>query len=460
MTIMEFSPLTAISAVDGRYAAHTESLRAFFSEYGLIRYRVTVELRWFQALAGQPEMPEFPALSQQANQYIENLLEQFSTEDASRIKEIEAVTNHDVKAVEYYLNEQFEESEELAALTGFIHFACTSEDINNLAYAMLIRDARDSVMIPVYAQIDNALNDLASEHASVPMLSRTHGQTASPTTLGKEIANFAARLRRQSEQICDQATLGKFNGAVGNFNAHICANPDMDWPQVARKFVGSLGLEFNAYTTQIEPHDWLAELFHAMSRYHNIMLDLCRDLWGYISIGYFGQKTVEGEVGSSTMPHKVNPIDFENAEGNLGTANALFMQLSEKLAVSRWQRDLSDSTALRTTGTAFGHSIIACNSLLKGLSRLEANPENIARDLDQAWEVLAEPVQTVMRRYGIENPYEQLKALTRGKAITRETLQEFIAGLEIPAEAKSRLLELEPSTYIGNAADMARSSGD
>jgi len=457
---MEFSSLTAISAVDGRYAARTEPLREFFSEYGLIRYRVIVELRWFQALSGQAEMPEFPALSPQADAFIEDLLTQFDTAQAQRVKEIEAVTNHDVKAVEYFLKEQFESSDELKNLSGFLHFAATSEDINNLAYAMLIRDARDSVLIPLYGQIDNALNDLASDHADLPMLSRTHGQPASPTTLGKEMANFAARLRRQSEQIANQSALGKFNGAVGNFNAHISANPDINWPALSRSFVVSLGLRFNPYTTQIEPHDWMAELFHAMSRYHTIMLDLCRDTWGYISMGYFGQKTIEGEVGSSTMPHKVNPIDFENAEGNLGTANALLGQLAEKLAVSRWQRDLSDSTALRTTGTAFGHAVIAGHSLLKGLAKLEVNPERIAQDLDQAWEVLAEPVQMVMRRYGIDNPYEQLKALTRGKTISREALQEFISQLDIPGPAKDRLLELTPSSYIGNAAEMARQSGD
>ncbi len=457
---MEFSPLTAISAVDGRYAARTESLREFFSEYGLIRYRVMVELRWFQALAGQAQMPEFPALSRQADAFIEGLLNQFGTADARRVKEIEAVTKHDVKAVEYYLKEQFEELEELETLSGFLHFACTSEDINNLAYAMLIRDARDSIMNPLYAQIDNALNALATAHADLAMLSRTHGQTASPTTLGKELANFAVRLRRQSEQIAAQVALGKFNGAVGNFNAHISANPDIDWPAISGSFIRSLDLEVNAYTTQIESHDWLAELFHAMSRYHNILLDLCRDTWSYISLGYFGQKTVESEVGSSTMPHKVNPIDFENAEGNLGTANALLQQLAEKLAVSRWQRDLSDSTALRTTGTAFGHALIAGHSLLQGLDRLEANPERIAQDLEHAWEVLAEPVQTVMRRYGIENPYEQLKALTRGKSITREALLEFIAGLDIPEAVKTQLLELTPAAYTGNAAEMARRSGD
>ncbi len=348
----------------------------------------------------------------------------------------------------------------MAPLAGFLHFACTSEDINNLAYAMMIRDARDSVLIPLYAQIDNALNALAAEHADLAMLSRTHGQTASPTTMGKEMANFAARLRRQSEQIAAQAILGKFNGAVGNFNAHIAANPDIDWPALSRRFVESLGLVPNPYTTQIEAHDWMAELFHAMSRYNAIMLDLCRDAWGYISLGYFGQKTVEGEVGSSTMPHKVNPIDFENAEGNLGTANALLQQLANKLVISRWQRDLSDSTALRTTGTAFGHCVIASDSLLKGLGKLEANPQRMADDLDRAWAVLAEPIQTVMRRYGVEKPYEQLKALTRGKSIDQVLLQDFIRNLEIPETAKQALLALTPATYTGNAADMARRSGD
>ena len=461
---MEFSPLTAISAVDGRYAGRTESLREFFSEYGLIRYRVIVELRWFQALAGQPKMPEFPALNRASIDFIEDLIREFDVGDARRVKEIESITNHDVKAVEYYLKEQFEDAgseyAELGAMSGFLHFACTSEDINNLAYALLIRDARDSVLNLLYAEIDNALKILAVEHAELAMLSRTHGQTASPTTLGKEIANFSARLRRQGEQIATQSMLGKFNGAVGNFNAHISANSDMDWPEVSRRFVESLGLELNPYTTQIEPHDWMAELFHAMCRYHSVLLDLCRDCWAYISLGYFVQQAVEGEVGSSTMPHKVNPIDFENAEGNLGSANAILQHLADKLSVSRWQRDLSDSTALRTIGTAFGHAVIAGQSLLKGLGKLQPNPDAIARDLDQAWEVLAEPVQTVMRRYGIENPYEQLKALTRGKSITREALQQFISDLDIPEAARQELLQLTPATYTGNAAELARRIGD
>jgi adenylosuccinate lyase len=457
---MEYAPLTAISSVDGRYARHTEALRDFFGEFGLIRYRVQVELAWFQALAGHPEMPEFPALSPEANTLIESLLADFDIGDARRVKEIESQTNHDVKAVELFLKERFDQHRELCALSGFLHFACTSEDINNLAYALLIRDARDSVLVPLHAQIDNRLLRLTAELADLPMVSRTHGQIASPTTLGKELANFLARLRRQSEQIAAIAPLGKFNGAAGNFNAHLVSNPDLDWPGISRHFVHSLGLEYNPYTTQIEPHDWMAELFHALCRYQSVMLDLCRDVWGYISLGYFGQKVNEGEVGSSTMPHKVNPIDFENAEGNLGIANALFGHLAAKLAVSRWQRDLSDSTALRATGTAFGHAVIACRSLLKGLEKLEARPDRLAADLDGAWELLAEPIQTVMRRYRLDQPYEQLKALTRGKAVSRETLHEFIRGLEIPETAREALLALTPSDYTGNAADMARRFDD
>jgi adenylosuccinate lyase len=457
---MESSPLTAISPVDGRYAGKTAALRDFFSEYGLIRYRVKVEVRWFQALAGRPEMPEFPALGEPAAAALERIVGEFAPADARRVKEIEATTNHDVKAVEYYLGERFAADGELAELTNFLHFACTSEDINNLAYALLIRDARDQVLAPMFARTGQALTDLARDHAGLAMLSRTHGQPASPTTLGKEIANFAARLQRQARQVEQQAILGKINGAVGNFNAHLAAVPELDWPSLSRDFVESLGLEFNPYTTQIEPHDWMAELFHAMCRYHTVMLDLCRDAWSYISLGYFRQRAVEGEVGSSTMPHKVNPIDFENAEGNLGIANALLAHLADKLPVSRWQRDLSDSTVQRTIGTAFAHALIAHQSLLKGLGKLEADPGRLAADLDDAWEVLAEPVQTVMRRYGIDNPYEQLKALTRGKAITREALAAFIATLEIPEAARDALLALSPSAYTGNAREMARRSGD
>ena len=456
---MDLSPLNAVTSVDGRYASKTASLRPFCSEYGLIRYRVLVEVRWFQALAGQAEMPEFPALSDEANRFLDDIIESFGERDARRVKDIEAATNHDVKAVEYYLGERLAESEELSGLTNWLHFACTSEDINNLSYALLVKDAVAQALAPAFSEINEKLDALAREHADLPMLSRTHGQTASPTTLGKEMANVAERLRRQSRQIIAQPALGKINGAVGNFNAHISANADMDWPQFAQSFVESLGLQFNPYTTQIEPHDWMAELFNALARYHTIMLDLCRDTWAYISLGYFKQKTVEGEVGSSTMPHKVNPIDFENSEGNLGIANALLAHLAEKLPISRWQRDLTDSTVQRTIGTAFGHALIAYASLLKGLGKLEANAGRIAEDLDQAWEVLAEPIQTVMRRYGVENPYEQLKALTRGKAITRETLHDFIRQLDIPDTARNELLALTPATYIGNAAEMARKSG-
>ncbi len=456
---MDLSPLTAISSVDGRYASKTAALRPYCSEYGLIRYRVLVEVRWFQALAGHPQMPEFPAISEAANRFLEDLIEHFGESDARRVKEIEATTNHDVKAVEYFLGERFADFDELAGLTGWLHFACTSEDINNLSYALLVQEAREQILLPSFTAINARLDNLAQEHAELPMLSRTHGQTASPTTLGKEVANLSDRLRRQAVQAMAVTPLGKMNGAVGNFNAHQSANPDIDWPALSQQFVESLGLAFNPYTTQIEPHDWMAELFHALTRYHTVMLDLCRDTWGYISLGYFKQKTVAGEVGSSTMPHKVNPIDFENAEGNIGVANALLSHLAEKLPVSRWQRDLTDSTVLRTIGTAFGHALIAYSSLLKGLGKLEANPQRLAADLDAAWEVLAEPIQTVMRRYGVENPYEQLKALTRGKAITREALQEFIAGLDIPEQARDELLALTPGTYTGNAADMARRSG-
>ncbi|NND45706.1 MAG: adenylosuccinate lyase [Xanthomonadales bacterium] len=453
---MEYSPLTAISPVDGRYRRHTEALHRYFSEYGLIRYRVLVEVRWFQALAGQPELPEFPALGAQANAFLDAIVDDFDTEQAWRVKEIESRTNHDVKAVEYYLAERLAQQAELKPLTGFLHFGCTSEDINNLAYALMIRDARDQVLLPLHKDIDTALASLAVELADVAMVSRTHGQLASPTTMGKELANVLARLRQQSEQVAGVAPLGKFNGAVGNFNAHFVASAELGWPALAQEFVESLGLAYNPYTTQIEPHDWMAELFHAMCRHHNILLDLSRDIWGYISLGYFGQKILEGEVGSSTMPHKVNPIDFENAEGNLGTANALLEQLAGKLAISRWQRDLSDSTSLRTTGTAFGHAVIAGRSLLKGLGKLEAHPRQIAADLENAWEVLAEPVQTVMRRYGIDNPYEQLKAMTRGKAITQDALHAFIRDLDIPEPARQALLELTPGGYTGNAAEMAR----
>ena len=456
---MQLSSLTAVSSVDGRYAGRTAGLRDIFSEYGLIRYRVIVEIRWFQALAASTDIPQVTSLSETANAYLDNLVEDFGIEAAKRVKAIEATTNHDVKAIEYYLKECFAEQDELNSLSEFLHFACTSEDINNLSYALMMADAREQVFLPVYADIDQALKAIVNEHANLPMLSRTHGKTASPTTLGKEIANVAMRLQRQVDQLRQQPMLGKINGAVGNFNAHITAYPDVNWPMFAQQFVESLGLSWNPWTTQIEPHDWMAESFHNMSRYHTILIDLCRDIWAYISIGYFTQKTIAGEIGSSTMPHKVNPIDFENAEGNLGVANALLTHLAEKLPVSRWQRDLTDSTVLRTIGTAAGHGMIAYASLLKGLGKLQVNEQEIAKDLNNSWEVLAEPIQTVMRLYGIENPYEQLKELTRGKAISTEILEKFVQTLDIPDAAKQQLLALTPATYTGNAADMAASFG-
>ena len=456
---MQLSPLTAVSSVDGRYANRTASLRKIYSEYGLIRYRVIVEIRWFQALAASADFPQVARLSVKANTFLESLINDFGLDAAQRVKTIEATTNHDVKAVEYYLKECFAKQEELNSLSEFLHFACTSEDINNLSYALMMRDAREQLLLPVFADINHALQSMASKYADVAMLSRTHGQTASPTTLGKEIANVTVRLQRQTDQLSEQAILGKINGAVGNFNAHITACPELDWPLFAQQFVESLGLTWNPWTTQIEPHDWMAESFHTLSRYNTILIDLCRDIWAYISIGYFSQQTISGEVGSSTMPHKVNPIDFENAEGNLGVANALLTHLAEKLPVSRWQRDLTDSTVLRTIGTAAGHAMIAYASLLKGLGKLKLNTQKLAEDLDSSWEVLAEPIQTVMRLYGIENPYEQLKSLTRGKAITGKIMAEFVQALDIPVAAKQRLLELTPATYTGNAAAMAHSLG-
>jgi len=413
--------------------------------------------RVFQALAASPDFPQVARLSKAAQTFLESLINDFGLDAAQRVKAIEATTNHDVKAVEYYLKECFAKQDELSSLSEFLHFACTSEDINNLSYALTMLDARERILLPAFRDINNALQSMASEHADVAMLSRTHGQTASPTTLGKELANVAVRLQRQVDQLSHQPILGKINGAVGNFNAHITACPEVNWPRFAQQFVESLGLTWNPWTTQIEPHDWMAESFHTLSRYDTILIDLCRDIWAYISIGYFSQKTIAGEVGSSTMPHKVNPIDFENAEGNLGVANALLNHLAEKLPISRWQRDLTDSTVLRTIGTATGHAMIAYASLLKGLGNLRLNTPRIAGDLDNCWEVLAEPIQTVMRLYGIENPYEQLKTLTRGKAITAEILAEFIQALDIPETAKQRLLQLTPATYTGNAAEMARS---
>ena len=457
---MELTSLTALSSVDGRYAGRTHTLRSYCSEFGLIHRRVIVEIRWFEALATHPGIAELPALSEQEKAFLEGLIVDFDEHEAARVKEIESVTNHDVKAVEYYLKERFLELPELAAKDEFLHFACTSEDINNLSYALMLRDLHDDVMKTEFARIDQTLSKLAALYADQPMLSRTHGQTASPTTLGKEFANTLFRLRRQALQMSEQEFLGKINGAVGNFNAHMSAYPEVDWPNMTREFVASLELSWNPYTTQIEPHDWIAELFQNLARYHTILIDLCRDIWAYISIGYFRQKIVAGEIGSSTMPHKVNPIDFENAEGNLGVANALLDHLAAELPVSRWQRDLTDSTRLRVVGTAYGHSLVATSSLLKGLAKLELNAARIDEDLDANWEVLAEPIQTVMRRYGIENPYEQLKTLTHGKRITAEDLAAFIQGLDIPEAARKALLELTPAQYTGNAADMAAAIDD
>jgi adenylosuccinate lyase len=421
----------------------------------LIHRRLIVEVRWFQALAEHPGIPELPPLSSGANAFLDQLIADFDEEAAGRVKEIESVTNHDVKAVEYFLKERFTQIPELAGGAEFLHFACTSEDINNLSYALMLRDAHEEVMARMFQKIDSELSRLANAYADQPMLSRTHGQTASPTTLGKELANSLHRLRRQTRQMQNQECLGKINGAVGNFNAHLSSYPDLDWPELAQRFTESLGLQWNPYTTQIEPHDWMAEMFQSLIRYQTILIDLCRDIWAYISIAYFSQKTIEGEVGSSTMPHKVNPIDFENAEGNFGLANAMLDHLALKLPLSRWQRDLTDSTVLRSIGTAYGHSMVAMSSLLKGLSKLEINATRMAQDLDNSWEVLAEPIQTVMRRYGIENPYEQLKALTRGKQITAADLEVFLKSLELPEEALSSLLELTPALYTGNAAEMA-----
>ncbi|MDH5392758.1 MAG: adenylosuccinate lyase [Gammaproteobacteria bacterium] len=453
---MELSELTAISPVDGRYGNKTTDLRTTFSEYGLIYHRTLVEVRWLQALAAEPAIAEVPPLSEQADAVLNNIIADFSLSDAERVKEIERTTNHDVKAVEYFLKEKISGNPELEAVSEFIHFACTSEDINNLSYALMLLKGRKDSLLPLADQVIASIKALALEYAEQPMLSRTHGQPASPSTMGKEFANVVYRLQRQRDQIESVAIMGKINGAVGNYNAHLSAYPEINWAEFAEKFVNSLGLDFNPYTIQIEPHDYMAELFHAISRFNTVLIDISRDIWGYISIGFFKQKTIAGEVGSSTMPHKVNPIDFENAEGNLGVANALFDHLALKLPVSRWQRDLTDSTVLRTLGVGFGHSNIAYSSLLRGLSKLEINAEKLNQDLADNLEVLAEPVQTVMRRYGIEKPYEKLKELTRGKRIKQEDLEAFINNLEIPQQAKDQLLALTPHNYIGNAIEQAK----
>ncbi len=450
-------PLLALSPLDGRYANKVEALRPIFSEFGLMQRRVLVEIRWLIALseeAGIAEVARFPPAARAA---LQALADDFSIADGERIKAIEGETNHDVKAVEYFIKERISGNPQLAAAREFVHFACTSEDINNLAYALMLRDARERVLLPALDQLRQQLHEMAGAFAAQPMLSRTHGQTASPTTLGKEIANVLARLDRQREQIAGVELLGKINGAVGNYNAHVVAYPDVDWPAFARRFVESLGLAFNAYTTQIEPHDCIAELGDACRRSNTILIDLCRDIWGYISLGYFRQTLKAGEVGSSTMPHKVNPIDFENAEGNFGIANALFEHFSAKLPISRWQRDLTDSTVLRALGTAFGHTQIALEALRKGLAKLQVDARRIDADLDANWEVLAEAVQTVMRRQGLPNPYEQLKALTRGQGNSRESMRVFIETLDLPEADKRHLLEMTPGGYSGLAEHLARS---
>ena len=453
---MPDSALLALSPLDGRYASKVDALRPIFSEYGLIHARVRVEIEWLLALAAEPGIAELPAFSDAARQRLRALADGFSVEHAARVKAIERTTNHDVKAVEYFIKEQLRDDAELGPALEFVHFACTSEDINNLSYALMLSQARDRVLLPALDAVVASLRQLARDQAAQPMLSRTHGQTASPTTLGKEVANVVARLERQRRQIAAVELTGKINGAVGNYNAHAISYPDVDWPAFSQRFVQSLGLPFNPYTTQIEPHDNVAELGDAVRRANTVLVDLARDVWGYISLGYFKQRLKEGEIGSSTMPHKVNPIDFENAEGNFGIANALFEHFSAKLPISRWQRDLTDSTVLRALGTAFGHTQVALDSLAKGLGKLEVNPARLDADLDAAWEVLAEAVQTVMRRHGLPNPYEQLKALTRGQGITAGSMRGFIQSLDLPEDARARLAALTPAGYIGLAERLAR----
>jgi adenylosuccinate lyase len=453
---MNLTSLTALSPIDGRYAEKTYGLRAIFSEYGLIRYRVQVEARWLEALAAHPGIPEVPPLSDEARERLRVVADQIEAQDAQRVKVIEATTNHDVKAVEYYLKEKIANNPELAAIKEFIHFACTSEDINNLSYALMLRDARSQVLLPALDKLIGSLSALSRRYAEQPMLARTHGQPASPTTLGKEMAVFAQRLKRQREQLAAVQILGKINGAVGNYNAHLAAYPEVDWARFGQDFVKSLGLELSPATTQIEPHDFIAEYFHALMRANTILIDFCRDIWGYISVGYFRQKTVEGEVGSSTMPHKVNPIDFENAEGNLGLANAILGHLTEKLPISRWQRDLTDSTVLRNLGVGVAHAVVAFQSIDKGIGKLEADAWRMGRDLDDNWEVLAEAIQTVMRRYGLPEPYEQLKRLTRGQKLGRDAIRAFVQDLPLPEADKQRLLAMTPASYIGNAGEQAK----
>ena len=452
---MTFDNLTSISPIDGRYSDKTSPLKAIFSEFGLIKYRLLVEVRWLEAMSNNPHISEVPKFSPQSNAALMAIADNFSLEDAKSIKEIERTTNHDVKAVEYFLKEKVSSIPELQKVSEFIHFACTSEDINNLSHALMLENGRLVLLEEMNATL-SLITKLAKDNAAVAMLSRTHGQTASPTTLGKEMANFSYRLSRQIDQLSAVQIMGKFNGAVGNFNAHVSAYPEIDWQNVSKDFIEKLGINFAPYSSQIESHDYIAEYFHALNRFNTILIDFCRDIWGYISLGYFTQKTIEGEIGSSTMPHKVNPIDFENAEGNLGLAITVGDHFATKLPISRWQRDLTDSTVLRNLGVSCAHSLISYASISKGIGKLEVNESKITEDLDKAWEVLAEPIQTVMRRYGVENPYEKLKDLTRGKQIDSKIIDDFINTLEIPAEAKEELRKLTPMNYIGNAINLAR----
>lgn len=454
---MKLTSLTAISPVDGRYGEKSAELREVFSEYGLIRYRLLVEIEWLKALSNCEQLKEIPAFDRETIQSLDQIINDFTEKDALRVKQIEATTNHDVKAVEYFLREKVVSIKKLDEVNEFIHFACTSEDINNLSHALMLKDARSRFLIPCLEHVIHEISALASAYAAQPMLSRTHGQAATPTTMGKEMSVFAFRLKRQFEQFKTCHILAKFNGAVGNYNAHISACPEINWPEFNREFVEGLGVEWNSHTTQIEPHDYMAEYFHLLIRINTILIDFVRDIWAYISIGYFKQKTVSGEIGSSTMPHKVNPIDFENAEGNLGIANSLLAFMAEKLPISRWQRDLTDSTVIRNSGTAIAHTILAINSCLKGINKLEIDQDILERDLEESWEVLAEPIQTVMRRYAVAEAYEKLKALTRGQAVNRDRVHAFIKDLDIPEQEKTRLLELTPRTYIGDAVNLANS---
>lgn len=451
---MQLNALTALSPIDGRYQDKASALRPIFSEFGLLKFRVTVEVRWLQKLASHAQINEVSALSKEANDYLNHIVENFSLEDAERIKTIEHTTNHDVKAVEYFLKEKSEALPELAQISEFIHFACTSEDINNTSHALMLKTAREEVLLPEWKKVIDAVVELANRYKDIPLLSRTHGQPASPTTIGKEMANVAYRLKRQYKQLENLEILAKINGAVGNYNAHLSAYPEIDWHTFSQEFVESLGVTWNPYTTQIEPHDYIAEFFDCVTRFNTIVIDFDRDMWGYIALNHFKQRTIAGEIGSSTMPHKVNPIDFENSEGNLGLANAVMSHLGQKLPISRWQRDLTDSTVLRNLGVGLGYALIAYASTLKGISKLEVNEQHLRDELDQNWEVLAEPIQTVMRRYGIEKPYEKLKELTRGKRVDGEAMRQFIDGLALPQAEKDRLKQMTPASYIGYAVEL------